>query len=255
MDVETNESGRFTADRSIPLDARLQTVSRIVKMDEDARRITHVISTARLDRGGRYIEQAGWQLGEYRANNVVVANHDYDIQSMIGNGVDVAVVKDELQATTEFGPEALGPLAFRLVQSGMAKAWSVGWIGSKGHHIGDEEECEVCAKLKKKTDWGYHFVKQTLLEYSLVAVPANPDAVLRLQAAGFKISKTERDLWASLGEAAGDPEPDEPDPECIARSAVFFETTWKLQEKFRRASSIKGVNDRIKSMAAGIPAA
>ena len=191
------ENEIMTADRTIEPESRLHTVSRIVKMDEDKREIRHVISTARLDRCGRYIEVGGWQLGEYRKNNVVVANHDYDIEKLIGNGVDVAVVKDELQATTVFGPEALGPLAFRLVQSGMAKAWSVGWKGVKGHSIGQgvQDACKTCEDLASKTDWGYHYVKQSLFEYSLVAVPANPDAVMRLQAAGFPISKTERDLW------------------------------------------------------------
>lgn len=193
------------ADRTIPLDSRLYHVSRVVKMDEDARRVTHVISSARLDRGGRYIEQSGWQLKEYRANNVVLGDHDYGIASIIGNGHDVGVVKDELMATTEFGPEGLGPLAFRLVQSGMAKAWSVGWQGVKGHPIsqGVADACAVCEDLAGKTDWGYHYVKQALLEYSLVAVPANPDAVMRLEAAGFPISKRERDLWIeSFGETA-----------------------------------------------------
>jgi hypothetical protein len=249
MDVETQESdvfGRFTADRSIPLDARLNTVSRIVKMDEDARRVTHVISTARLDRGGRYIEQSGWQLGEYRANNVVVGNHDYELKSMIGNGVDVGVVNDELQATTEFGPEALGPLAFRLVQSGMAKAWSVGWSGVKAHQIGSESECEVCAKLQKKTDWGYHFVKQTLLEYSLVVVPANPDAVMRLQAAGFPISKAERDLWVSLGEKPAAESDEAPEPSPIVRSAAFIGSLFSVSRSVARRSSALRVSQQIR---------
>lgn len=250
MGVETQEvdvSGSYTADRSIPLDARLHTVSRIVKMDEDARRVTHVISTARLDRGGRYIEQSGWQLGDYRANNVVVANHDYNIESIIGNGVDVAVVNDELQATTEFGQEALGPLAFRLVQSGMAKAWSVGWIGSKGHSIGSESDCELCAKLQKKTDYGYHFQKQTLLEYSLVAVPANPDAVMRLQAAGFPISKAERDLWISLGEKAeAECEVVGPVPQPVTRSSKFYESMFSVSRLVARRNSALRVSQQIR---------
>lgn len=204
------ENEIMQADRTIPLDSRLVTVSRIVKMDEVARRVTHVISSARLDRGGRYIQQDGWQLKDYRANNVVLADHEYSIASMIGNGYDVGVLKDELQATTEFSQDALGPLAFRLVQSGVAKAWSVGWQGTKSHSInaGVTDGCKICEELAGKTDWGVHYVKQALLEYSLVAVPANPDAVLRLQAAGFPISKRERELWIeSFGPVSSGTEP------------------------------------------------
>jgi hypothetical protein len=255
--LKSEVSGRMVADRSIPTDSRLYTVSRIVKMDEDARRVTHVISTARLDRGGRYIEQSGWQLGEYRKNNVVMANHDYDIEKMIGNGVDVAVVDDELQATTEFGAEALGPLAFRLVQSGMAKAWSVGWQGTKSHSIGAEEGCAVCAMLQKKIDWGVHYVKQTLLEYSLVAVPANPDAVMRLQAAGFPISKAEREMWVSLGEKAEGVAncevastdevahaADQAPP--IFRSAAIYESVFSVSRVFARRNSALRASQQIR---------
>jgi len=170
--------------------------SRVLALDEDKRTVKHVISTAKLDRGNRMIEQSGWRLARFRANPVVLADHEYAIERIIGRATEVKIEGDSLVATTEFFKEGLGNMAFRLVQAGFAKAWSVGWRGIKQHRIGEVEACERC-KAAGAVQYGTHFVQQELLEYSLVAVPANPDVVMGLQAAGL-VGSGECEEWARV---------------------------------------------------------
>ena len=227
----------------------LVNISRIVKMDEATRQITHVISTAKLDRGNRIIDQSGWSLTEFRKNPVVLANHDYSIESIIGRAVDVKVVNNELTATTEFDTQGLGAMAFRLVQSGLAKAWSVGWKGNKSHRFGEMADCPVCQDAMKNAEYGMHFTRQALLEYSLVAIPANPDAVLGLQAAGFEMTDAELAELSRFDTSSKAPDPtgsalgeakvaEAEEVVSVPRSAEFYDTLFKTVRKFSRRNSV-----------------
>jgi HK97 family phage prohead protease len=138
------------------------------------REVTHVISTSSIDRAGDIVDPSGWQLDQYLRNPVVLIDHDYSVRSIIGRAVDVGVTEEGLVATTQFHDKGLGAEAFELVKAGMAKAWSVGFVGRKVEFIKDEDD--------KVT--GLHFKQQELLEYSLVAVPMNPDAVMNAIKAG-----------------------------------------------------------------------
>lgn len=206
--------------------------ARVLSLDESTRRVKHVISTARLDRGNRMVEPAGWRLSRFRANPTVLANHNYDIESIIGKAVDTKVEGDALVSTTEFAKEGLGNVAFRLVQEGLAKAWSVGWIGLKQHRIGEEKGCERCAAAGS-VHFGTHFVQQELLEYSLVAIPANPDVVMGLQAAGLA-SRDECEAWAELTAKA---------PE---RSPAFLEAVFSASRNMSRRCAAMQVARRFR---------
>jgi len=220
-------------------------VSRIVKMDETTRQVTHVISTAKLDRGNRIIDQAGWSLTEYRKNPVVLANHDYSIESIIGRATDIKVVGGELVSTTEFDTEGIGALAFRLVQSGLAKAWSVGWRGNKSHRIGELADCPICQDAMKQVEYGTHFTRQSLLEYSLVAIPANPEAVMGLQAAGFEFSDNDLEELSKFSVASDALPPTEEAPNGakvadvvpVTRSAAFYDALFDVSRRLGRRNS------------------
>lgn len=168
--------------------------AKILAIDPERRRVTHVISTGRLDRGNRMIEQAGWKLGNFKRAPRVLADHDHSIERVIGKAIDTKVEGDRLISTTEFDEEGIGAVAFRLVQNGLVNTWSVGWIGTNFHRIGEVSDCHRCAAVKSKVNWGTHYVEQELIEYSLVAVPANPDAVMGLEAAGL-VSESDVRQW------------------------------------------------------------
>jgi hypothetical protein len=83
----------------------------------------------------------------------------------------------------------------------------------------------VAANKGKKIDYGTHFTQQELLEYSLVAIPANPDAVMGLRTAGLIASK-EADEWIGTVPAVDEHPCDlGQDDEClplIERSSEFY---------------------------------
>jgi hypothetical protein len=195
---------------------RLVCQSRVLALDEKSRTVKHVVSTALIDRNNRIVDVGGWKLARYRANPVVLADHEYNLERIIGRSKSIKVEGDALVATTEFAEEGLGNVAFRLVQAGLVNSWSVGWIGLKQHAIGDLEDCPACKaalSTKKDLQYGTHFTQSELLEYSLVAIPSNPDAVMGLQAAGL-VSSAEFELYTSGVEDPEEPEPEiEPDPE------------------------------------------
>lgn len=147
-------------------------------VNESKRQITHLISTAKLDRAGDIVDVEGWDLRSYRRNPVVVADHSYSIGALIGTGKPFKG-EDGLYSTTTFADTELGEQAWELARQRIARGWSVGFQVIKGgsHRMSESaEDCETCAKVKNP-GWGVHFTKQELLEYSLVAVPMNPDTV------------------------------------------------------------------------------
>jgi HK97 family phage prohead protease len=138
------------------------------KVDRKNRTITHLISTKATDRAGDVVNPEGWVLDNFLKNPVVVANHDYSIQSIIGKAISLEVTPEGLVATTQFHDKGLGALAFDLVSNDMARAWSVGFKAIQGEPVKDTQG---------RNTGGMKYTKQELLEYSLVAVPMNPEAV------------------------------------------------------------------------------
>jgi len=147
---------------------RLQvTHGRVIHLNEETRQVRHVISTSALDRMGRVVELNGWKLTNYRANPLVFADHDYNLEKVIGRGVDTKIEGDSLVSTTEFHNEGLGNVAFRMVQAGLVRAWSVGWRGVKAHSSDQVEGDCNCKEVAKKSGRPFvqHFVQHELLEY------------------------------------------------------------------------------------------
>jgi HK97 family phage prohead protease len=152
------------------------------------REVTHLISTGVVDRQGDIVDAGGWSMKDYRKNPIVLANHDYSIFSVIGKSVGQASDEKGLYATTQFGSHMLGEEALMLVANDLVRAWSVGFQPLEAHPIRTgkaELQCAVCDSAKGKNLW-MHFTKQALLEYSLVAVPANQEVVNNAIQLGIK---------------------------------------------------------------------
>lgn len=209
-----------------PREIPLVCVSRVLALDEEQRSVRHVVSTARLDRSNRIVDPGGWRLANFREAPRVLADHNYEIGSVIGRATDTRVEGDALVSTTIFDREGLGNVAFRLVQSGMVNSWSVGWIGVNQHALGDKEGCTACEAAMKRVKYGTHYTAQDLLEYSLVAIPANPDAVMGLQKAGL-VEANEAEEWIESFA-----------PEALARSEKFYSTLSVVRRNFARHAGI-----------------
>ncbi len=226
--------------------------AKVIAIDVDRRRITHVISTGRLDRGNRIVDPAGWKLANFKKAPRVLADHEYSIERIIGSGHDLKVldlprIGEALVATTQFDDSELGEVAFRLNSTGMANTWSVGWIGLKSHRIGEVDDCEVC-EANAKVEYGRHFLTQELLEYSLVAIPANPDAVNGLCAAGL-VSKAAAEEWnETVGKAAPTEAVQVAEIVEVATTAGTPERSsefYKQLSQVRRGESIRAATKRL----------
>jgi HK97 family phage prohead protease len=114
------------------------------------------------------VEPSGAEVANFMRNPVVLADHDYTIGSVIGKATRLSIDGDGIHATTKFHDKGLGQEAFDLVEAGMVRAWSVGFKPIETDSVKD----------KHGVTRGFHFKKWELLEYSLVAIPANPDAVM-----------------------------------------------------------------------------
>lgn len=204
-------------DQALPL-MRRSFVPECKAIDVERRQATHVISTDSIDRMGDIVDAAGWDTEAFERNPVVLADHDYQVDRIIGRAVSLSSSRDSLVATTEFHDVGLGAAAFNLVQAGMAKAWSVGFKPKAFHTVaaGAKSKCRKClaardAQVESKGDdadtvyiRGTHFVEQELLEYSLVAIPMNPDAVMAAVSRGMCSQEQVPELFSVRNRAAVD---------------------------------------------------
>lgn len=167
---------------------RFGEVREIPKDAAESRRIQFILSTPTRDRYGTVLNQDNWDLDNYRKNPVVGYMHNLygdmcnppDADQIIGKDTDIAVVDMNgmraLVGTPEFEPAEINPLAekiFRKILFGSLSTTSVGFL-EKGEGLNKEDKNEEGA-----VENTYYFAGQELLEYSIVNIPANPDATKR----------------------------------------------------------------------------
>lgn len=133
---------------------------------EGARRRRFVISTSGVDRDNDVIDQNGWDLAAYQRNPVVLWAHDY-ASLPVGKCVSIVVEGGRLVAIVEFAPAELSAFAEQvlgLIDGGFLNAVSVGFKPKKTAH--------------NHARGGLDFLEMELLEFSIVPVPANAQALL-----------------------------------------------------------------------------
>lgn len=155
------------------------------KQTEDGKRIVSMVgSTPSVDRDGDTIRQTGWDTKAFKSNPVILWGHDHSIPA-IGRANKFsksanALVFDEL----EFPPEGIHKFAdmiYSLMEAKFIKAGSVGFLPT-------DMESRKREDSEPKIGWApTDFKKQELLEFSIVNVGSNRDAlVTHLGAKGFK---------------------------------------------------------------------
>ncbi len=156
-------------------------VSKIRKVDMDNRSFEMVISTEAVDRDGDVISVRGWSLKDFRKNPVVQWAHNHSIPA-IARSIKIGTDDDMLVGEPKFPTEGVHPFAdmiFNLYVEHVINASSVGFIPRKFEPL-DPEDDSFFAPLR--------FLKQDLLEFSLVNVPSNPEALGRAKTLGIDIS-------------------------------------------------------------------
>jgi HK97 family phage prohead protease len=136
-----------------------------------------VISNESPDTYGTVFKIGGWDLKRYENNPVVFYAHKSysDNPDMVIGTSEVRVEGSELIGTVKFESADINPLAEKIwqkVQAGTLRMASIGANPKKGHW-GDE-------KLGENRDLIY-FDEQELLEWSIVPIGSNPDALKRSQ--------------------------------------------------------------------------
>lgn len=140
--------------------------------EKEAGKMSFVASTDRADRYGDIIDQRGWDLDAYRANPVILLNHDH--QSLpIGRG-DVRLTEAGLVIDVEF--DMADPRAAEIAgkaERGFMNAVSVGFAPLKA-----TPRAQLPTEHYAFSKSGGQFFEQAeLLEVSIVTIPANADAV------------------------------------------------------------------------------
>ena len=126
--------------------------------------MTFVLSDASMDRMGDVIDPDGWELHNFKKNPVALWNHNPSFP--IGKWINLRTENGELRGDLKLAP--LGTSARideirRLVEADILRAVSVGFL-------------PIHAEPLTKAG-GTRFRKTELVETSLVAIPANPNAL------------------------------------------------------------------------------
>jgi HK97 family phage prohead protease len=138
----------------------------------NTRIVRFVISTGAVDRDNDTINPKGWELQAYLQNPVVLWAHDYKALP-VGRAVAVAASDGKLVSDCEFATHEFAETVYQLVKGGFLKAASVGFKPRK-YTINDQRQ-------------GLDYAEQELMEWSIVPVPANPEALSLAKAAGVDV--------------------------------------------------------------------
>jgi len=150
-------------------------VRAISDKNKENREIEFVISTEAPDTYGTVFKISGWDLKRYENNPIVFYAHKTysDNPDMVIGTSTVRIEDNQLIAVARFESAEINPVAekvFQKILAGTLRMASVGANPTKGHW-GDE-------KLNEDRDLIY-FDEQELLEWSIVPIGSNPEALKR----------------------------------------------------------------------------
>lgn len=140
-----------------------------------------VISTDSVDRYGDTVAVAGWQLDAFnKTGGPVLWSHSY-VDPPVGRSPadSVRVEGSSLVAGIIFASE-ISPFAKMIEDMVVGKFLNTTSVGF------------APKKFALVPDRGVDFLEQELLEFSIVPVPANADAVIQARAAGIDVTELER---------------------------------------------------------------
>lgn len=169
----------------------------IKQVEEESRVLRFVISTGTPDRDRDVITPEGWDLRHYKKNPIIAWSHSYVSELPIARAKKIRVEDGKLVAEAEFAPaefnERYNPLAesvFQMLKAGFLNATSVGFKPKKYAYNEDRR--------------GVDFFEQELLEFSVCALPSNPDCLVEARAAGIDVEPIRE--WAKAILESGEPQ-------------------------------------------------
>jgi len=134
--------------------------------------VAHV-STFQWDRTDERFAQGSWRLDNFKRNPVVMWSHDYS-RPPIAKAESVEEDSEGLIAVTRFnGDDPFAMQIFRLYEKGFLSSFSVGFRPASFK----------MEPIPGKDKQGVAYTEAELLEYSAVAIPANPGATISREVA------------------------------------------------------------------------
>jgi HK97 family phage prohead protease len=186
--------------------------------DRERRTVKFVITTNDVDRDNDVIDPKGWDVSDYMRSPVVLWAHDYKCPP-IARALDIVQMPNGLASTAQFPAEGVYPFAdmiFNLVAGGFIRSSSVGFRPVK-YRFDDDRG-------------GVDFMEQSLLEWSIVPVPANPHALVSASAAGISLEPMKqwvKSLLADWPEGVAKPEGSEKIETAETKTVTVVETETK----------------------------
>lgn len=160
-----------------------KTLGAEIKAEGDSRIVQFTISTPDVDRDNDTINVNGWDLGNFTKGGVVLWAHDAS-QLPVAKPLSTWVEQGALKSRAEFPTRDLYPFGatvYEMLKAGYLKSTSVGFMPQEWTY--DESR------------GGLNFAKAELLEYSVVPVPSNPNALLEARSKGIDLTPMVE--WAS----------------------------------------------------------
>lgn len=151
------------------------------KADDPSVMTGFVGSTIDEDRDDDILDPKGADLSDYTRNPVFLADHTYSVHSIVGKTFDHKVTDKGIEFSVQFDMD--DPAAARVAhkfRKGFAKAISVGFRGTEATLRKNLDEGHFAYKAESH---GLYFSKWAVREFSAVAVPANPNALVEARAA------------------------------------------------------------------------
>ena len=189
--MEGEEHSPSTYDADDGEQKRLALFDVTIEKDTKAlkpRTVVARISTTSIDRDGEVLLPSGIDLKDFRKNPVVLLNHDQG-GLPVGRALSVKRQSDGIIAEVQFAERPAGhpssvewipDTVFNLFQQGILKAFSVGFIPLEMREPSDKDLNKFGGDVRNVIS------KWSLLEFSVVNVPANQDALVMQVAKNHK---------------------------------------------------------------------
>ena len=126
---------------------------------------TYVARSAGKDRNGSITDPDGWDFDNYLRNPLLFANHDHRMP--IGRAHRVWMQDQLMWAQVSFADTDQAHNVQQLVDQALLRAISIGWHSFKSSLIRDNDGWPT----------GIHSHQQELVELSIVAIPADTEAL------------------------------------------------------------------------------
>lgn len=148
----------------------------------DSRTVTFVFSDESVDLYGDTIAARGWEWAAFENNPVALFGHDPSKpEYVVGRAKNLRVQGNRLIGDIEFIEAGINPTAevvYQMVKGGFLNAVSVGFM-----------PLEWVATKDKSRPGGIDFKRQSLMEISIVPLPANQNALALARAAGIDVDR------------------------------------------------------------------